>query len=643
MKLNNLKITSFRNIKDLEFDFDDLNFIQGKNALGKTSIIDSIMWLLCDETYVYGKSNEDNKDKNNTRNPIVIECKMTKDNGNTLELKREYFEKWKINDETNEEEFVRIENKFYINGATYKANDYFDRIRNEIGIKYDTKVKTFNLLRCLIDYSYLSNIDYKIARKFIEEMLDLISDNDLVQDNQFKNIKEYLIAQNFDIVKTKSSFKNSLEKFQIGIDNLEKELEIKKESIKNNDFSKYEQLCKEKENVLNENINSNVDFSHLQELLQEKGKLIQVEEENALKGKKEQQDKVNNLIAQGNKLVSEIELQKSKRNNEYNNIKNAKNLVELINEKIESARSLYNEIKAQEFKAIECPNCHYELNGNEKQMFDDDKKERLEKAKNKGLVSKKELEAQKEIINQSEKNVVEINCVIETKEKEIFSKREEYQAENKKLSEINIDNSKLLTLNQEQEKVKNDISNFINTYNVNKQNKLLELQKEITKLDTLNFTKKEIENIESNLNGLKSGKANAELQIVILEEFKQKKLQNIRDNTSKVFPNVEFEMLYESPTTGALNDCCYPMYKNVEFKGLNDGNKYPLGIEVIEDIKRKLNVTEDLPIIFDRKADIDDENFKKCLKLTKSQIFATEVTKDKEIKVVKENRQNGAK
>ena len=66
MKIENLKIESFRGLKDLEFNFKDgLNLFSGSNGIGKSTVIDAIMWVLCDETLVYGKQSADNRNQNN--------------------------------------------------------------------------------------------------------------------------------------------------------------------------------------------------------------------------------------------------------------------------------------------------------------------------------------------------------------------------------------------------------------------------------------------------------------------------------------------------------------------------------------------------------------------------------------------------
>ena len=53
-------------------------------------------------------------------------------------------------------------------------------------------------------------------------------------------------------------------------------------------------------------------------------------------------------------------------------------------------------------------------------------------------------------------------------------------------------------------------------------------------------------------------------------------------------------------------------------------------MSTLDKLKAKLNL-EDMPIIFDKFADIDNERLDEILSITKSQVFATQVTNDKKL------------
>ena len=99
----------------------------------------------------------------------------------------------------------------------------------------------------------------------------------------------------------------------------------------------------------------------------------------------------------------------------------------------------------------------------------------------------------------------------------------------------------------------------------------------------------------------------------------------IKNNTSKVFPNLELEIIEENENTGVVKEVCYAKLKGVEYKGINDGHRKLVGITIIEDVKKALGLI-DLPIIFDKVADLDTEMLENILKLTNSQLIATKVS-----------------
>lgn len=66
MVLKKLEIKNFRGLKDYEIEFNrKLNILEGKNGSGKTTILESILWLFTGETVGFGRNVSRNKNVNN--------------------------------------------------------------------------------------------------------------------------------------------------------------------------------------------------------------------------------------------------------------------------------------------------------------------------------------------------------------------------------------------------------------------------------------------------------------------------------------------------------------------------------------------------------------------------------------------------
>ena len=144
MRLKKISIVKFRNLSNVEFEIPDGKkavVFGGRNGVGKTTMIDSVMWLLCDETIVYGKENSDNLDKNSRKETVEVTCLFVKDDGTELELKRKLYPKY-----TKSGEFSSYANEFYINGAEYASKKYLARLLNdELGVKVENNPEVTSL------------------------------------------------------------------------------------------------------------------------------------------------------------------------------------------------------------------------------------------------------------------------------------------------------------------------------------------------------------------------------------------------------------------------------------------------------------------------------------------------------------------
>lgn len=617
MKIKKIKIDSFRGLKNLEFDLKNkINVFSGANGLGKSTIIDSIMWVLTDETLVYGKQNSDNRNFENLKDVIKVTLEL--DNGATLE--RTYYDKWKEDADGNLK-FDKVINEFRINGAKYGSKEYFEFVKDNI-LKLDRNIlvpKDYNILRSLMDYNYFGSIDYKISRAFLEKILNLKSDEELLSEEQFAPIKIDMQVLKYDIAKTINKFKNEF-------DNLDKDIKTKEMYLKDLeekvDTSKLEQLDSltlQRNELFNSNFDLEPENLRLNQLLDLIYEEIKEQEENTTEAIFEAQQKINNLVIKGSKCDTDVI--SLKREIESNN-----KLLESSELYIKDLEEEINEINNEKFEETTCPNCKIVLNASEKDLFEEKKKIRVASINEKITDTQNKRLKYKEYIENNEKEIAEITLEKEQLGKEYFETKEKLSALEKQKQE----NEKVKELKAKEFEIKTQIDEAKKKYLFEKNRKFEELNSKIAEYSEQQTLPSRIEILKTEIKDLKVKRAYSEHCIDLAKEFKELKLQMIKQNIGNVFPTLDIEIIEENENTGSMKEVCYLKLKNVEYKGINDGHRKMIGITFIENVKKKLNL-QDLPIVFDKYADIDNEMVKVILNMTNSQIFSTKVGNEKEI------------
>lgn len=275
MKVKKIKINNFRGLKDLEVNLFDFNNFNGKNGIGKSTIIDSVMWCLCGETLVYGKQDSDNRNSNSIRDIINVVLTIDFD-GTETTLERKYYDNWVI-DKEGKEKFSEVKNLFFINGAKYKKDEYFDFIKNIVSVPNNIKFpKDFNLLRCLMDYNYYSSIDYKISRKFTEELLTLKPDEEILNEERFALIRGDMQIANYDFAKCLNKYANTKKETEVLIND--------KTSLLNNYKAKLEKLREQVKEEIEKNFDFEPKTTLISKRLEENRLIIQNLVENQKKG-----------------------------------------------------------------------------------------------------------------------------------------------------------------------------------------------------------------------------------------------------------------------------------------------------------------------------------------------------------------------
>lgn len=579
MRLKKIDIVKFRNLSNVSFEIPEGKkaiVFSGFNGIGKTTMIDCIMWLLCDETIVYGKENSDNLDKNNRRDTIEVSCLFVKDNGDELELKRKLYPKF-----TKTGEFSTYANEFYINGADYASKKYFARLLNEeLGVKIenDPDVTGFNTLRSIIDYNYISSIKYQTAREKIEKILKIAKDEVIANDARFALIKDELKAQLYDVAKVKTKLNKKKTIAEENVKRLNNEYSLLQSAYQPVDEEKLRELKSKKEAI------EKTEYTHSAEYQSIMAKMSEF----------------NNLVAEAQKSMNES---KKKYDLIVNEINTTNNNIKHYNSELNTLRDTFVTVRDSSRK---CPKCNYELDR-------DSINKRLKEINEKGTA-----------IGET---IKKLNAKLETLDLATATK------------EFDENKSKYDNLFRQQTDFNNKLQNIINQENNEnrifynqKMNSINELQGQIAALENASNVKG-LQEKENELKIAREEMALVERQLVILDEFFQFKNDVIKQRINEVFPNLDFRLTVESDT-GAIQNTCQVFLKNVDYNGVNTGNKIILGFEIINSLRKAFGVTETLPIIFDELANLDKANFQKAITMSDNQVITTLVGQNDTLKLL---------
>lgn len=178
--IKSLSLLNFKGIRDLHVNFGEgLTVISGRNAAGKTSIADAIMWVLFDTGYDGNKLEPKTYNKEHQIIPeipheatLVLKC-----NDEEYTLKRSLSDAWKGDKCTNTY-------KYYVNGDVTTAGD-FKKIVEDICPD--------SVFRRISSATNFCSLPWQKQRELLESLADQYTTQDITQgDERFDFVVEEL-------------------------------------------------------------------------------------------------------------------------------------------------------------------------------------------------------------------------------------------------------------------------------------------------------------------------------------------------------------------------------------------------------------------------------------------------------------------
>lgn len=595
MKLTKLELLNFKGLKAFTINFNGDVIIRGDNATGKTTVFDSVCWLL------FGKDSLDRADFEiktlDGGEPIhkvnhEVTGTFTLDEGGTVELKRVYREKY-ASPRGGEVTMTGHTTDYFVDGVPKKEKEYKEIVNSLVDE---------NIFKLITNPLYFNETySWQNRRKLLLEMCGDISDEDVIAEySELKALTDILSGHSVDdhrkvVAAKKTAINKELDMIPVRID----------EALRG------KPTIDTPRDVLIQEIS--LATTTIETL--EADKALLVNGHAVVDTRAELRDVQRRLMARESELQMEYKKQSALKSNEYdmvvselNNlsskVENTKHRIDTSNRDIQHIESVINELMHQRQQVNEdafvmdidenCPTCGQKLPAEQIQVarekaetnFNLRKSKQLEelnqsielkqqdieniKKRDAGLEPVETLEAlikAKELVKQTITDEIGQLTAPVLDDDSIYAdlKAEEFMLQ-MKLDESNTDHSEEIA----------DIDKRIATTKEHRFNLETELNKyeEAKRIDT------RVAELESQQAELAAEKSKLDEASYLMDKFVKAKVNMLEDVINSRFKLARFKM-FNVMINGNVEECCETTYKGVPYRSMNNAARINVGLDII--------------------------------------------------------------
>lgn len=604
MKLLKLSLTNFKSIRQSSFEFDGENkIIFGDNATGKTTIFDSMCWLL------FGKDSLDRSDfeiKTLVNGEPIhkvnheVEGEFSNDDGTQFTLKRVYREKYS-NPRGGDTKLTGHTTDYFINEVPVKEKEYKAFINNMINedvfklitnpLYFNEQYSWQNRRKLLLEIC--GGIDDETVIRNHDELrklLSILNGRTVEEQKKIVAAKKTAINKELDMIPVrideairnkpevqsdKDKLKADIETFNTGINQLEEEAAVIKNGLKETEV---------KSKI--RNIKRTIDERRNQ-VLSDYDK-----EKTRLRGEYEFSLKQLKAIEQERDRLAD------------HNYETGKN-IERENERIEKLKEEFNAFNTQEFDDVNCPTCG--------QPYPDAKREILKEAFN--MQKATNLEEWQKLIDSAEnmkRSYIEQEEIIAVKIDGLTNQTEEQQRdyerkfkayEELEQPDINKDSvymdlqAQLFLLESELDDT--DTTNSYEAINKDIEEmkvKRTQLVDELNKHELIETIDERVKELERKQQQLANDKNELDEAMFLMDEFIKAKVDMLEQSINSHFEYARFKM-FNVLVNGNIEECCETTYKGVPYRSMNNAARMNVGLDIINALTKYFKV--DAPVFID--------------------------------------------
>lgn len=615
MKLLKLNLQNFKGIRNSEFDFGGIDAtIYGDNATGKTTVFDSLCWLL------FGKDSLDRADFEiktlENGEPIhkvnhEVEAEFLNDDGNSFTLRRVYREKYS-SPRGGDTKLTGHTTDYFINDVPVKEKEYKQYINDVIAedvFKLITNPLYFN-----------EQYSWQNRRKLLLEISGDIKDDEVINSrSELTRLAELLNGRTVDeqrkiVAAKKTAINKELDMIPVRID----------EALRNKaDIATSESKLKTDIETLNKSINdlesqkatiiNGFSSTEKRSKIDEIGRQLKARQSEVLSiYNSEKQRKRSEYEA----LLTQLKIIESEHDRYTDRAYDLAKDIERESKRIETLQAEFDTFNAQEFNKETCPTCG--------QPLPEDKQAELEAAFNSEKAAKLEewqalIESAKKLkANYEEQREVLIvkadglTKEIEDKTKAYESKFKEYESYLEPNVEDDPDYKELkaelflLELDEGEEADDKEVARLDEEISSVKE-KRAALETELNKYALNADIQKRVIELENQQQKLAAEKNLLDETSFLIDEFVKAKVDMLEESINSHFEYARFKM-FNVLVNGNVEECCETTYKGVPYRSMNNAARMNVGLDIINALTKFYNVTA--PVFIDNAEAVTD--FIKC-------------------------------
>nr|DAP14891.1 MAG TPA: chromosome partition protein [Caudoviricetes sp.] len=587
MKLTKLELLNFKGLKSFTINLNGDVVIRGDNATGKTTVFDSVCWLL------FGKDSLDRADFEiktlDGGEPIhkvnhEVTGTFTLDEGGTVELKRVYREKYS-SPRGGEVTLTGHTTDYFVDGVPKKEKEYKEIVSSLV----DESI--FKLITNPLYFN--ETYSWQNRRKLLLEMCGDIDDISVINSrDDLRRLAELLEGRTVDdhrkvVAAKKTAINKELDMIPVRID----------EAMRNKP-----EIASDKAKLIRdiETLSAGIDEVEKQKAIIQNG-FSSTEKESKIRDIKRQ------LEVQSSKVLSDYHKQKQRLRDEYEASLTKLKMVEVdrdrcadrrdeLNKEIEreskriaTLQSEFDTFNAQQFNKESCPTCGQALPADKQAAleaeFNTNKSKKLEEWK--GLIEsavklKENYEEQQEIMVSKIDNLTTEVSQYSDAYNVKFKEYESYSEPNLEDDPVYADLKAQLFLleiddepgadTEELTKLDEELSSM--------KSKKAAIETELNKfklIDDIDHRILELENQQQKLVAEKNALDEASF---LMDEFIKAKVNMLEENINSRFKLARFKM-FNVMLNGNVEECCETTYKGVPYRSMNNAARINVGLDII--------------------------------------------------------------